>query len=276
MSWFTGPDAARHFFLLAVACYGVSMIYSVFLWRKGFRKDDHINYVLLLIGCVLHTTAMLKRGFTLAHCPVNNLFEATMFVGWGIVVTYLVIGLWPKLRFVGAFASPGLFAIGVFALMPDLDKHGPKPEFTGAWLSLHVTLFALAYAAFGLSSVAGLMFLTQAHDLKLHKLRAVISRMPPVQRLDLAAGRLLLCGFVLLTFALAVSIIWSKHLGNITPTDPKIIWSWIVWLLYLALVVMRWKYAQAGRRFAWGSITAFIFVLLTFWGSSLLSPLHHQ
>ncbi len=251
------------------------MVYSVLLWRKGFRRDDHVNYLLLFVGCALHTTAMFLRGFSLAHCPVNNLFEATLFVEWAIVVTYLVIGLWRRLRFVGAFASPGLFALGVFALMPNLDQHGPKPEFTGAWLSMHVTLFALAYAALGLSSVAGLMFLTQAHDLKLHRLRAVISRLPPVQRLDLTAGRLLLAGFGLLTVALAVSVIWSKRLGNIGPTDPKVLWSWFVWLLYLALVVMRWKFAQAGRRFAWGTIGAFVFVLLTFWGSSLLSPLHH-
>ncbi len=251
------------------------MIYSVFLWRKGFRQDNRVTYLLLLLGCVFHTVAMLTRGFSISHCPINNLYEATTFVGWTMVFAYLVFGAWSRLRFLGAFASPLLFAIGIFALMPDLDKHGPKPEFTGGWLSLHVTLFALAYAAFGLSSVAGIMFLTQAHDLKFHKFRAVISLMPPIQRLDLAAGRLLLAGFGLLTAALAVSVIWSKHLGNIAPTDPKIVWSWFVWLLYLALVVMRWKYAQTGRRFAWGAIAAFAFVLLTFWGSSLLSPLHH-
>ena len=56
--------------------------------------------------------------------------------------------------------------------------------------------------------------------------------------------------------------------------DPKVHWSILVWLLYLALLVMRWKYSQVGRRFAWGAIAGFVFVLLTFWGSSLLSPIH--
>lgn len=271
MAWFTD----RHIFLLAVVIYGLSVIYSVFLWRKGFRRDDWVNYLLLLVAFGLHTTAMMLRGFSINHCPINNLYEATTFVSWMMVAVYLGLGLWSRLRFLGVFASPLIFAIGVFALMPDLDKHGPRPEFSGGWLSLHVTLFALAYAAFGLSAVAGIMFLTQVHDLKLHKLRAVISRMPPIQRLDLAAGRLLLTGFAVLTAALAVSVIWSEKLGNIKPTDPKIIWSWLVWLLYLGLVVMRWRYPQGGRRFALGTIWAFVFVMLTFWGSSLLSPLHH-
>jgi len=39
---------------------------------------------------------------------------------------------------------------------------------------------------------------------------------------------------------------------------------------------MRWKFSQGGRRFAWGAVAAFTFVLLTFWGTNLLSPLHHH
>ena len=57
--------------------------------------------------------------------------------------------------------------------------------------------------------------------------------------------------------------------------DPKIVWSIVVWLLYLGLVVMRWMFAQGGRRFALGTIYSFVFVLLTFWGTNVLSPLHN-
>src|SRR5436190_16370930 len=96
----------RHFFLLAVAVYGLSMIYSVFLWRKGFRQDNRVNYLLLLAGCCFHTTAMIKRGFSLNQCPVTNLYEATMFAAWTIVVLYLAVGIWSRMRFLGAFASP--------------------------------------------------------------------------------------------------------------------------------------------------------------------------
>ena len=55
MDWFTD----RHFFLLAAGIYGLSMIYSVFLWRKGFRQDDRVNYLLLLLAFGLHTEPWL-------------------------------------------------------------------------------------------------------------------------------------------------------------------------------------------------------------------------
>jgi HemX protein len=274
VAWFSD----RHLFLLAVVVYGLSMVYSVFLWRKGFRRDDHINYLLLLLGFLFHTTAMLQRGYSLSHCPVTNLFEATIFLMWTIVAVYLLVGLLPRLRFLGAFASPWLLALGVFALMPSLDAtHNPRPELPVGWTSLHAALMSLSYGAFGLSAVAALMYLTQERNLKFHKLKAIFSLMPPIQRLEAVVGRLLLSGFVLLTLGLATGVVDLTHINDPHHYrgDLKIVWSAVVWLLYLGLVVMRWKFAQGGRRFALGTIGSFVFVLLTFWGTNVLSPLHN-
>jgi len=153
VSWWTD----RHLFLLAVIAYGISAVYSLFLWRKGFRTDDYINYGILLFGMILQTKAMFMRGLTLKECPVHNLYEAMTFVVWTIVAAYLAIGLLPKLRYLGAFAAPVIFAIGVFALMPGLDAAhtGRPPAEANAMISLHAALTLLSYGAFGLSSVAG-------------------------------------------------------------------------------------------------------------------------
>jgi HemX protein len=136
---------------------------------------------------------------------------------------------------------------------------------------------ALAYGAFGLSAIAAAMYLMQERNLKHHKLRAVFSLMPPIQRLEAASGRLLLGGFALLTLGLAIGVVGLRHLNNpaLYRMDPKVLWSLVVWVIYCVLVVMRWRFAQGGRRLALGSIGAFAFVLLTFWGSNLLSNLHN-
>ncbi|MEK7684204.1 MAG: cytochrome c biogenesis protein CcsA [Verrucomicrobiota bacterium] len=261
---------------MAVIIYGLSALYSVFLWRKGFREDNRVNYCLLLLGFGFHTIAMGQRGFSLQHCPLTNIYEATTFVIWTIVTSYLVLGAWSRLRFLGAFASPVLLGMGVFALMPALDVHGTKPEVARGFVSLHAALILLSYGAFGLSSVAALMYLTQEHDLKFHKLRAVFSLLPPIQRLELVIGRLLLAGFILLTAGLSLSPVLLKHRdGVFFKADPKILWSIFVWLVYVGLLLMRWRFAQGGRRFAWGAVGSFSFILLTFWGFNLLSSVHH-
>jgi ABC-type uncharacterized transport system permease subunit len=273
VAWFTD----RHFFLLAVIFYGLSSAYSVFLWRRGFRKDDRANYFLLLAAFALHTVAMFLRGFNFKQCPVNNLYEATTFIAWTIVAAYLVIGLLPRLRFLGAFASHVLFFIGVFALMPALDPpHAMQPNFSNGLISLHAALILLAIGAFGLSAVAALMFLMEEHDLKFHKLRAIFSLLPPIQRLERVMNGLLFCGMILLTAGLAFSpLLLKQKYGVYFKNDPLLDYSIFIWLFYFVLLVARWKFGQGGRRFAWSAVGSFAFILLTFWGFLLLSPIHH-
>ncbi|HEV2692875.1 MAG TPA: cytochrome c biogenesis protein CcsA [Verrucomicrobiae bacterium] len=272
MSWFTD----RHIFLLAVVFYGVSSAYSVFLWRKGFRTDDRVNYFLLLAAAALHTIAMFKRGFSINQCPVNNLYEATVFIAWTIAAAYLVLGMFQKLRFLGAFASHVLFFIGVFALMPALDPpHAAQPDFSNGLTSLHAALVLLAIGSFGLSAVAAFMFLTEEHNLKFHKLRAVFSLLPPIQRLERVMSNLLVVGVILLTTGLSFSpFLLKQKYGVYFKNDPLLDYSIFIWLFYLALLVARWKFGQGGRRFAWSALGSFVFILLTFWGFLLLSPVH--
>jgi ABC-type uncharacterized transport system permease subunit len=271
VTWFTD----KHCFDLAVFFYGLSTLYSIFLLRKGFRKDNRINYCLLLVAFSFHTAAMFKRGFSLQRCPINNLYEATTFISWTIVTAYLLFGSWSRLRFLGAFASPLLLAMGVFALMPSLDVQAGTPNFTGGLASLHKALILLSFGAFGLSSIAGVMYLTQEHDLKFHKARAIFSLLPPIQRLELIMGRLLAAGFCLLSAGLIVSSIFLKQTRKVYFTsDAEMLYSVFVWVLYLGLLVSRWRFSQRGRRFAWGAVGGFAFLMLTFWGVYLLSDIH--
>src|SRR5213593_419875 len=92
-SWLDYPSLVlwsdRHSLLIAVGLYGLSALYAIFLLRRGLRQDNRINYILLLGAAVFHTSAMFKRGFSLQQCPINNLYEATTFIGWAILATYL-------------------------------------------------------------------------------------------------------------------------------------------------------------------------------------------
>jgi ABC-type uncharacterized transport system permease subunit len=272
VTWFTDRES----FAWAVAFYGVSTLYSVFLWRRGFRQDDRVNYLLVMAAFFAHTAAMLKRGFSFQRCPINNLFEATMFILWTMVAAYLVVGLWRRFRFLGAFAAPLWMALGVFALMPALDEPAALSDQSAVRISLHAALVLLAYGSFGLGAVAAAMYLTQVHDLKRHKLRVLFALLPPIQRLETVVGRLVLFGFALLSLGLLIAGLGLKPpQGTTYRGDPKVLWSVLVWALYLGLLVSRWWFAQRGRRLAWAAIGNFTFVLLTFWGAHLLSPVHN-
>jgi ABC-type uncharacterized transport system permease subunit len=168
-----------------------------------------------------------------------------------------------------------LLALGVFALMPSLDVQSGVPNFTGGLASLHKALILLSFGAFGLSSIAGVMYLTQEHDIKYHKARAIFSLLPPIQRLELVMGRLLVAGFCLLSIGLVVSSIFLKQTHNVYFTsDAEMLYSLFVCVLYFGLLISRWRFSQRGRRFAWGAVGGFAFLMLTFWGVYLLSDIH--
>ena len=269
-------EPARLWFLSAVVVYGIGMLYSIFIWQRGFQRDNWIHYGLLAFAFALHTVAMAKRGFSLNQCPVNNLYEATAFVLWTITAGSLALGLLPKLRFLGVFTSPLLFGFGLFALWPGLDTEyvENQPNFSSDWFSLHVPIILLGYGAFGLGATAGSMFLNQERNLKSHRAVALFALLPPIQRLEKIITAALVVGLTLLTIGVGIG---AAFVEPNTPfwSDSKTIWSFLVWSIYGGLLLSHLRFDQRGRRYAWLAIIAFCFVILTFWGTNLLSGIHN-
>ena len=79
------------------------------------------------LGFGLQMKAMLMRGLAHERMPGQQSLRGGLPSSMPTIVGLcLVIGLWPRLRYVGAFAAPVVFAIGVFALMPGLDTHSAQ------------------------------------------------------------------------------------------------------------------------------------------------------
>ena len=84
-----------------------------------------------------------------------------------------------------------------------------------------------------------------------------------------------MAGLGLLTGGILASFLYLKETrGYYFKADALLFYSLFVWSVYVLLAVLRWGFDKRGRRLAWGSILAFAFVMLTFWGIFLLSKLH--
>ena len=61
----------KAYFCIAVTIYGIGMVYSLFLWRRGFRRDDWTAYSLLGSGFVFQTISIAIRAFKYdpPRCP---------------------------------------------------------------------------------------------------------------------------------------------------------------------------------------------------------------
>ncbi len=269
------PD--RTWYALAVACYGLATAHGVLLWRRGMRRGEWWNYLTLALGFCAHTLALVGRGFSLKQCPVTNLFEVLMFVTWAMCGAYLVVGgASARVRFLSVFLAPALLASGFFALQPRLDEPGPNFDLEHTAVSLHVALILLAYAAFGLASLAGILYLIRERPGASETARTLSAQLPDGPRLEHVLLRSLGVGLILLTAGLVMSFgLMRERYGVLVRPDPKIAWSILVWVVYLGLMVSRLRFRQAAYRLAWGALGGFVFVVLTFWGTNLLSPIHN-
>ena len=272
------PFSDRGLFAAAVVLYALAAGFAVIIWRRQFQRDSVALYGLMAVGWVLHTGAMFRRGFSLERWPINNLFEATMFVTWTISTVYLLIGGFSRMRFLGAFAAPVLTLLGVFALMPALDPPaGHRPDFSSGWGPIHAALVLLAYGSFGLGSLASGMYLQQEHSLRFDKARALRALLPPITRLESATTGLLWVGWGLLSAGMASGSLYLRQArGAWFVADPFVIYSCVTWLLYGGLLIAAWQFRQRGRRLAWGSVLGFAVLMLTFWGMYLLSEMHNR
>jgi HemX protein len=248
-------------------CFLLGFAHTMFALGTGRYQPSRFNFTSMACGFALQTAFLVQRGHALNACPLTNLFEVLIFLSWSIVLLYFVVGTTYRISLLGAFTSPLALVLQAFALMAPLDSPpGPRARVVAQpWLETHAAISIIAYGAFALACVAGVMYLIQERQLKTHHLRGLFFHLPPIADLAVAINRLILTGFILLTVGLLsgfkVRVEWDK-----------VIWGVSVWLIYGAILQAdQWRRVTP-RRIAQLSVAAFSITLATLWGLNFLNP----
>jgi ABC-type uncharacterized transport system permease subunit len=255
------------------------LIAASFFFLFGFALSMHalgarvyhpsrVNFFSILGGFLCQTTFLYLRGERIGRCPLTNLFEVLTFLSWALVLFYLFIGPTYRLSLLGLFTSPLALLLQIGALLfPSLDPHVTVRTAPNAWLELHAAVSIMAYGAFALAGIAGIMYLVQERQLKTHHLTSIFHALPPIRDLAIANRRLILCGFVLLTIGIGAGF----GIASFQSHFIKIAWSTGVWLLYAFILSAEWWHRLSPRRGAWLSVGALAIVLSTLWGITFLA-----
>lgn len=256
----------RLWLVLSTFCFLLSFGYTLFAIRSGRFLPSRFNFICVTAGFVFQTLFLHLRGQAIGRCPITNLFEVFIFVSWSMALIYMIIGTAYRLSLMGAFTSPVVVFIQTTALLLPIDQQaGPRGP-TNAWLELHASFSIIAYGAFLLAGVAGVMYLMMDRQLKQRKIGSWFYRLPPVNQLAIANKRLVLLGFILLTVGVVAGFFVGRPLNMI-----HVGWSLMVWVIYGAVLFGRRWHAIAPRWMATASIAAFSIVLVTLWGVTIIS-----
>jgi ABC-type uncharacterized transport system permease subunit len=140
-------------------------------------------------------------------------------------------------------------------LLPQTTRIAPATN--NPWVETHAAVSLVAYGAFGLACVAGLMFLIQEGELKSRRPAPIFHYLPPISALAKAILRLLWIGFSLLTLSFAAGL-----LAHIAVANAKFGFSLLIWALYALILIGAKTGWLAGRRFAVASSLTFLIALL--------------
>jgi cytochrome c-type biogenesis protein CcsB len=233
-----------------------------------------------VIAFLFHLAGVVLRGLAAHRVPWANMYEFSCAASLAMSGAYLVL-LFLK-RPVRWMGLPVTFIVLLTLGLAYTVLYAPAEELVPAlnsyWLYIHVTSAMLSTGAYGVATIATILYLFKAasEEGKLPRIAPMLDRVPESAVLDRTAYRIIAFIFPLWTFAVIAGAIWAeKAWGRYWGWDPKETWSFIVWVVYAAYLHARATQGWKGKAAAWIALAAFGCVLFNYFVvNTVLSGLH--
>ncbi len=242
------------------------------------RMRFHGRYASLAtaLGFVSHTGAIVDYCLKTRSVAAlyAQLFGTFLFFGWVLVGAYLLVEWRLKSKALGAFALPvGIFTMLVGTAIPTHSPDGVAGALQAPVIVLHVLAILVGYASFAVAFAAAALYLVEHRMLKKKRLGGVFERLPSLDRSDNLASRMVLFGYPALTLGLALGIFRAEMAtGHAWVTDPKVVSSLLVWVVYGIYLVSRNLLGWTGRKTNYLLIAGFALIVIAYAGGLALSP----
>jgi len=244
------------------ASYAVAL--ALELWRL-YRPRPVFTVAAVAFGAA----GLLAQTIYLAvqRPPLAWQFGYLLLIAWVLVVFYIGGTMHRDRVPFGVFVLPlVLVLVGLGGLGSFFDRPPPDvPLFRAeGWLSFqlaHAVLLLLAAVGLCVGFVASLMYLLQAHRLKVKAPPTRGLRLLSLERLETMNRRAVAAAFPLLTIGLVIGAALMFH-GNLQGWDDLRIWAAVVlWLAFALLVLLRYGAHLRGRPVAVLTIMTFVLLL---------------
>lgn len=256
----------RLFLVASTLCFLLAVVRTAQMLRARTFTPGRSNFFAIVAGFILQTAFLAVRGQAVGRCPLTNLFEVLVFMAWSVALIYMLVGPTYRLSLMGAFTSPLVLLIQTFALLAPIDGPRPAKMEVNSWLEFHASMSIVAYGAFALACIAGLMYLLQERQLKTHRLHSVFHHLPPLADLYAAIVRLLWLGFGLYTAGLVSGFFTGQPLPRV-----KMVCAIAVWVFYGAILQGRYLFRLAPKQVAALCVLAFSAAVSVLWGITFVS-----
>jgi ABC-type transport system involved in cytochrome c biogenesis permease subunit len=263
--------------ILLPILYSVTFgIYAFDFWR-GEKRFTNSKRVFLFLTLFLHLVYLLIRTVYFNHPPITNVFEIFTILAFSVSFSYFILELVTDIRGTGPFIIIISIIFQIISSLFIKDTPVVKDILRSNLLGIHVFSALVGYSGITVSAVYGFLYLTLYKDIKLNKFGLIFNRLPNLEVLETLSYYSAVIGFILLTFAIIIGIIWlPKAFPKIGFTDPKLIGTFTVWILYgigiLSKTFGKWR----GKKVVFFSIVGFVIAILSTMFTNFLSTSFHS
>jgi ABC-type uncharacterized transport system permease subunit len=241
---------------VAAALYSVGLLHAILTL---VRRREHLFRVALGafgLGSVFHLVSIVEEGVLSNHCPINNFYETLSMCAFLVVLLYLAVHWRYRLESLSVFIFPLVFVMVLVATMGNPVSAWSSQVVRRTWLTVHIVLVLLGYAALLLTAGGSILYLFQERELKSKKPSKFYYRLPALGTLDDLISKSMAVGFVLMTLAVIAASTWAfiEH-RTAWITQPSIAISFFTWGTYMALVFLRTTAGWRGRKAAIMTVT---------------------
>lgn len=249
------------------ASYAVALLIELLQLFRRRRGQQMVGLFFGLAGLLAHTIFLAVQWPSLA-----SRFGSLLFLAWILAVFYMYGSLHHRQVAWGVFVLPVVLGLVILAA---LFSPGPgqmrgldlldalKGE--GFWGLVHVSFLLLAAVGVCVGFMASVMYLLQAHRLRAKVPVGTGLKLLSLERLEEMNRRAINLAFPLLTIGALIGVALLTQRSDTVQswTDPRIIGTIILWLVFVLLLYLRYGIHLRGRRLAQLTILAFILLVFT-------------
>jgi ABC-type uncharacterized transport system permease subunit len=213
------------------------------------------------VGLALHAGLLAQLIFQPGGINLGFFNSLTLFA-WLIVITGMIVSI-KMVTYILLIMLPVNIVTIILALaFPHAGHNIASPSII---LDVHITISVLAYCMLSIAAVLAILLAVQDYQLR-HRLPGKIAAgLPPLQTLESIMFKLIVAGFVLLTFSLLSGFIFTTDWFN-----HKIVFSCIAWLVFLVLLIGRFIAGWRGSTAIRWTLGGIISLMLAFFGTKLV------
>lgn len=258
---------------VALIGYGVGLLYALVALTRASETLSKIALHAAYLGMVFHfvslTEAVVQTGL-----PLASVHNSESLLAFFIMVIFMLVYMVYKTTSTGIVVFPLVFLLTFIAASGQQPLVFTPSAVHYGWLRAHIFTIFIGYAALFVSFGASLIYLLQERTLKSKKSSGLFSRLPSLQVMDDIGYRSLMLGFPFMTLGLIFgTIVAEATYHRFDFSDPKILFSVLMWAVYLVMVYTRLSAGWRGRRAAVLASAAFIAAIVA-WVANYFSAMH--